>query len=186
MPIFRDNLKREWSLDFDGLLLAKVRDECGINLANVAGADYVRIKSDNADMTRAMCVLLSDQLRERNVTEREFARTLNGVWDEAWAAIWSAAKLFFSLSQWSDLERNLTKHLEMTTEITASAPLMAVLNQIPPAMQAGFVQGMMEQFKTGSGGSPTSTGNGSASGPAKTPLTSPSDGQPNAEFTPLA
>src|SRR5436190_22887357 len=96
MPVFKDTNSREWSIRFDGVLLKELREAHKINLADIGGASYALLHNDPSALTTAVCFLCADQLETAKLTPKQLAIALYGeAIDDAWAAIWEAAKVFF-------------------------------------------------------------------------------------------
>src|SRR5687768_2275553 len=96
MSTFKDSAGREWHIRFDGLLLADLRQQHQINLADLTGADYLALDRDPSVLTVAVAHLVRDQLTAAKVTREQFAAALVGQsLDDALEALWEAAKVFF-------------------------------------------------------------------------------------------
>lgn len=129
MPHFTDANNREWSIKFDGLLLADLAAQHGINLGNIAGGDYVRLEQDSTVIVKAACVLCRDQLKTSGLTSQQFAASLVGEsLESALEAIWGAAKLFFPAKRLS----MLLSACEQLRQQQEQAAAMSMLNGMPP------------------------------------------------------
>lgn len=167
MPSFKDSNGREWSIRFDGLILADLRQQHSINLADLAGADYLLIERDMSILTVAVCHLCREQLKSAGVTREQFAASLVGQSiDDALAAIWEAAKVFFPLKRLSALQ---SSYESIKGQWEAMGPAMLLMGQpgIPPAIGEALTTAMLR----GMDGTalPQSAANQSATGPAANP-----------------
>ncbi len=152
MPSFKDTSDREWIIRFDGLLLDDLRNERGINLADISGADYLRIETDAGALTKAVCFLIADQFKTAvpAITEKQFAASFTGeVHEAAIAAIWSAAKVFFPPKKWSALQSSCSTRKQFQQQWEEMRPMLARLNQpdMPQALQDGIMEALKEAFQ---------------------------------------
>jgi hypothetical protein len=190
MPEFTDAMGRKWQLNFDGLTLGDLVDSHKINLAEISGGDYVRIKNDNSLMTKALCVLFADQMRERQISAKQLASSLNGTWDDAWTAVWSAAKLFFSPTQWSDLELSFAKSMkvsEMTNQMnsaTQAAKFLSLIDQMPPDMKEAAWDEARRMMAADDGDGLNSADEDTVISPDADPISSVSNSQAKSESIP--
>jgi len=151
MPIFKDANGREWTIRFDGLLLGALRDERGINLADVSGADYIRIETDAAVLTRAVCFLCADEFKRQQISDKQFAESFTGESQEhAIAAIWEAAKNFFRPKLLCALESNCKQQREAQAQWDQIRPMLAMMNQpdMPDSLKAGIMEALKESMAT--------------------------------------
>lgn len=155
MATFNDSTGREWSIRFDGLTLRALRDELKINLADVTGETYVKLESDDAELTAAVCFLLRNELATAGLKKEQLAERLVGEsLESAMSAIWGAAKVFFRPKLWSALESNCGLRREAMEQWTALRPALLMLNQpdMPPAMKDAVMEmlaGMMQKMTPG-------------------------------------
>ena len=150
MPSFKDSSDREWIIRFDGLLLDDLRNERQINLADISGADYLRIETDVGALTRAVCFLCADQFKKEGITDRQFAASFIGESQEnAIAAIWGAAKVFFRPKLWSALQSNCAQQRTAQEQWAAMRPMLAMLNQpdMPQSLQTGIMEALKEMMQ---------------------------------------
>ena len=160
MPTFAA-LNRDWSIRFDGLLLGELRDQTGIDLADVMGESWLKIETDQATMTRAVCFLCSEQLGA--ITAKQLAEAICGeTAEQVSQALWGAAKVFFRPRLMSALESALEKRRAMAEVLEA----MRLLDSLPEAMREGA---LMELTAKMSGALQPSPELPSASGQAATP-----------------
>jgi hypothetical protein len=166
MSTFKDAAGQEWTVRFDGLLLGSLRQQHGINLADLTGADYLTIERDSSQLTVAVAHLLQDQLKAARVTREQFAANLVGqALEDALEAVWSAAESFFPPRQLSRL-RSAFETLRGQWE--AMGPTLLLLGQpgVPPMMADALAKTMLA---AASSGSATSAGSGSATGQDASP-----------------
>lgn len=190
MPAFQDSNNREWSIRFDGILLAELRDAHGIDLADIGGESYIKIETDQASLTKAVCFLCRDELERQKLTAKQLAESLCGeAAQSALDAIWGAAKVFFRPKLWSALQSAYSQQTEVQEQWSQLRPMMALLNQpeMPEAIQAAvmdqlgtMMQGMSNTDSLTSKESPSAAGQGS------TPSTPACGSQATAELAPAA
>lgn len=164
MPTFKDTHGREWSIKFDGLLLADLRQAHQINLADLSGADYFRLEQDASCLVTAVCHLVREQLAAAGLTKAQLAAALTGaVLDTALLAVLEAAELFFPPARWSALASSCKT---LRDQWQALAPAMAMLAQpgIPPLMVETLTEAIFRGLANSV--SPTSAAQASAGGPA--------------------
>lgn len=190
MPTFKDSNGREWSIRFDGLLLADLRDELKIDLADVASGDYLRLESDPATLARAVCFLCAEQLKSDAVTVRQLSAALVGEsQDRAIEAIWGAAKVFFRPQLWSELQSSYGQQKTTREQWLVLRPLMQLLNQpeMPAALRDSTMEAVKDLMQSMSNGDlPTWAANKSATGPVETRAESVSNSPATAECRPVA
>ena len=130
MPAFKDSHDRQWTISLDGITLKELRDTHKIDLSDVVGSVYSQLKRDPATLTTAIAFLCADQIRDANLTPKKFSAAINGVViDDAFNALWDAAKLFFPPSLWSVLSMRLEQEQATQTEWIKMKPWVTMLNQ---------------------------------------------------------
>ena len=162
MPSFKDSSGREWHIKFDGLLLADLRQAHDINLADIAGADYLLIERDSSVLTVAVCHLCKGQLKAAGLSREQLAAALVGqALDDALAAVWEAAKLFFPPKRLSALVSGY-ESIKGQWEAMGQTLLVLGLPGIPPqigdALTKAMLQGMAGTASQPSAASPSATG----------------------------
>src|SRR5262245_27223023 len=101
---FHDNGGHHWTIHFDGLTLAALKEALGINLADIAGDAYEQLETDQSVLTRVVCFLCREQLEPNKCTQQQLANLLSGeIAELAMCAIWEAAQNFFRPKLWSAL-----------------------------------------------------------------------------------
>lgn len=189
MSKFQDAAQREWKLELDGLLIADLRDQHKIDLADLAGETWLRLERDPSLLTVALCFLLAEQLPP-GMTKRHLAAQLRGeVLVPALDALAEAARLFFPARHWSALTSALAQQKEAAATWDRLRPMMAILKQpdMPEAMKQAVLSAltsMMQQMKPGD--SEKFAESLFASGPEDTPPTSASPSPATSESTPAA
>lgn len=185
MPIFQDTNGREWSLRFDGLTLARMRDDLKVNLADVGGGDYSRIEGDEGELVRVLAFLCRKQIETQRLSVEQFSEAMTGEsLENAMQAIWGAAKLFFPPKRWSALLTNSVKHRTNRENWEAMSAERAMLDQIPEALKDSVMAAISEKMEASLGDLQRSAANPSASGPEAIQLRIVSDTPENAESTP--
>lgn len=176
MPTFRDSTGHEWNLRYDGLTLRAMREELKIDLADVTGATYSRLESDDAELTAAVCYLIRNELATAKQTKEQFASNLCGeALESAMSALWGAAKIFFRPKLWSVLQSNYDQRKAALATWDQVRPALAVLNQpdMPEAMREAVMGALAEKLRSmTAGGSELSPENLSVLGPDATLLNS--------------
>ena len=150
MPSFKDTSDREWTIRFDGLLLDDLRTERKINLADISGADYLRLETDSGVLTRAVCFLCAEQFKSSGITDKQFSASFTGeVQEAALQAIWGAAKVFFRPKLWCVLESNCSQQRTAQEQWAQMRPMLAMLNQpdMPASLQAGIMEALKETMQ---------------------------------------
>jgi hypothetical protein len=166
LSTFKDSTGREWSIRFDGLLLAELRQQHQINLADLTGADYLSLDRDPSVLTVAVAHLVRDQLAAAKLSREQFAATLVGQsLDDALDAVWEAAKVFFPPRKLSALQ---SSYANLRGQWETMGPTMLLLGQpgVPPMMADALARTMMAAASTASASSAASP---SATGPEETP-----------------
>jgi hypothetical protein len=190
MPTFNDNAGGTWSLALDGLLLADLREQHKIDLADVTGPTYALLERDAAQLATAVCFLCADQLQAQQLTRRQLSQRLVGdVLDRAFETLLEAAKVFFPARQRSALASALSQYRDAQAKWDQLGPMLQMLNRpdMPPAMKDAVLaalEGMMRQ--TIASGSPRSEERPSATGPEGTPSTPASPWPATADRAPAA
>jgi hypothetical protein len=172
MSTFKDSTGREWTIRFDGMLLADQRQQHQINLADLTGADYLSLDRDPSVLTVAVTHLVLDQLAAAKLTREQFAAALVGQsLDDALEAVWSAAKVFFPPKRLSALQ---SSYANLRGQWETMGPTMLLLGQpgVPPMMADALARTMMAAASTASA---SSEGSPSATGPEGTPSSAASD-----------
>lgn len=170
---FKDADGRSWSLRFDGLLLSDLRTQHGINLADLSGGDYLRAEQDSSVLVTALCLLLRDACKAAKVTREQLSASLTGeALDEALAALWEAAKVFFPAKRWSALQSNYS---QLSSQWQAMGQAMALLAQpgVPPALVETLTTAILQGLANSV--SHSSTAPASATGPDATQWSAATD-----------
>ena len=190
MPSFTDTNSREWTIRFDGLTLGELSDAHAIDLADIGGESYLKIETDQAALTKAVCFLCRDQLEREKLTAKQLADAICGdVAQSALDAIWGAAKVFFRPKLWSALQSAYKQRQEMQEQISQLRPMMELLND--PMMPETIRAAVMEQLATmmlsmSSTDSQTSEEPPSATGPVAVPSKPATASLASAELAPAA
>lgn len=187
MPLFKDANGAEWRVQFDGLLLDDVLQATGIDLADLSAGGLARIDQHAPSLLRVLAVLCGDEIKERQLTPRDFSRVLRGeALASALEAVLAAAQDFFPKSTWSAMGSHLTKQQEFQQQWMEIRPLLARLNEpdIPPALQEAVVAALGDMMRTFD--SPSSPASPSVGGPEDTPPTSAANSPESAASAPAA
>jgi hypothetical protein len=81
MPTFRDSLDRPWTIEITFLEVKKLRAELQLDVLAMFEQDsnlFERLSRDTILLVDVVSVLLSDQIRAKEMDEREFAKGLLG------------------------------------------------------------------------------------------------------------
>jgi hypothetical protein len=183
VPTFTDAAGREWTIQFDGLLLANLREAHKIDLADITGDTYERLYCDQSLLTVAIAFLCGEQLQSHGIAASQLSKSIYGeAAERAWDALWRAAKVFFRPKLWSVLEPALTQRIRLAEQWPAMAPLVRLMGQEIP-------EGMREVIAAeiaAASSSSHSMASESAAGPAATLPTSAFASPASAESTPAA
>lgn len=135
MPTFKDINGREWKVEWDGLLLDDVRTATGIDLADLSAGGLAAIEQDSPKLVKVLTILLGDEIKKSNITDRQFSKAIRGdVFKEAFAAVFGAAADFFPQSVWSEVQQRLESQRHFRTHWTKIKPLLSKLNE--PEMES--------------------------------------------------
>lgn len=187
MATFKDTSGREWRVEFDGLLLDDVLTETGLDLSDLSCGALAQLDHHASSLVKVLRVLCGDEIRERNLQPREFARALRGdALVEALEAVLGAARDFFPPSVWSAMESRLKSQREFNRQWREIRPMLAKLNEpeVPPALQQAVMEALVEMMELGDSQSLRDAM--SAGGRAGIPPTSASSSPENAESPPGA
>jgi hypothetical protein len=188
MPSFTDTNNREWTIRFDGITLGELRDAHAIDLADIGGESYLKIETDQASLTKAVCFLCRDQLK--SLTAKDLADALTGqAAEDALQAIWGAAKVFFRPKLWSALQSAYKQRQETQEQWDQIRPMMALLNDpmMPEAIRATVTEQLATMMLSmSSTDSQTSEEHSSATGPVVNQSKPATASQASAELAPAA
>lgn len=182
MAKFTDASGRDWSVEFDGLLLDKVQQDTGIDIADLSAGGLFRLDQHAPTLVKVLAVLCGDERKERNLSDREFSKAIKGnVLSASLEAIMRAAQIFFPQSTWSELQSRLTQQKDFNRDWSQVQPLVMRLNapDMPQAMREAIMAAIAEMM--GNIGSPELDNALSAGGPAATPPMPVSVSPANAE-----
>ena len=164
MPEFKDAAGTAWDVSIDGLVLAELRDKAQVDLAQ-DGLYYVEEREDL--LLKVLLILCREQLTERTVTDKQFARLIVGeVTDRAIEAVRGAATVFFRPSKWSAILSRCDQRRQIDQQWQGLKPLFDTLNKpdISPEFRQSVMAALGEKIREGIG-SATSGPETSASGP---------------------
>lgn len=135
MPTFKDINGREWKVEWDGLLLADVLTETGVDLADLSAGGIATIEQESPKLVRVLTVLLRDEIKEAKLSDRQFSKGIRGnVFKEAFAAVLGAAADFFPQSVWLEVQQRFESQRKFRESWTKIKPLLAKLRE--PEMEA--------------------------------------------------
>jgi len=163
MPEFRDATGNAWTIELDGLLLAEVRDKTGVDIVQ-DGLSAVEEREDV--LTRVLLVVCREQITERKLTDRQFARLLAGSAAElSLVAFRGAAELFFRPSRWSEIQSRSEEKRNLDEQFRELKPMLDKLNSpdMPTAMRDAVMAAITSKLETAIS-SANSTAEPSASG----------------------
>lgn len=185
MAKFTDVAGRDWTIEFDGFLLDDIREETGIDLADLSAGGLFKIDQHMPSLIKVLAVCCQDEIKERNLSPREFARAIKGnVLRSALEAVLKAIESFFPPSSWSGIRSRLDQQREFSRQWSQVQPLLNRLNapDMPEAMRTAVMQSLAEMM--GSIDSPELDELMFAGGQAPTPSTPASDSPVSAESIP--
>lgn len=163
MPEFQDQTGQSWAVDFDGLLLADLREKASIDIVQ-DGLYAIEEREDV--LLRAMLVICREQITQRGLTDRQFARLLAGsAADSAIRAARSAAELFFRPSRWSEIQSHSEQRKDLDRQFRELKPMLEKLNSpdMPQAMRDAVMAAIASKLEAATS-SVNSAENPSASG----------------------
>lgn len=184
MTSFRDKQDRTWKIELDGLLLADVRSETGIDLVDLSAGGLAKIEQDAISLVQVLCVLCRDDYSP-DLTDRQFAKLLTGeVLELACAAVLEAVACFFRPKKWSEVRSAFENQKTFDAQWIQLRPMLAKLNE--PEMESirpAVMEALTEMMSAGDSAQLESMI--SATGPADTPSTAATASPENAELTPV-
>jgi len=174
MSVFRTADGNEWRIYLDAFTLADVRKETGVDLADITAGGWYAIETDSSAVGRVLAVVCADEIKNRKMTGRAFAKLIRGEVIEAGRkALTEEGADFFPQSEWSAIRSNLTKRTQAAAQTEAMAaarnsaeliPLLEAFTRLPPHIQEQLLK------TRGDTSSLTSTDAESAAGQDATPL----------------
>lgn len=176
MAGFRDCKGAEWQIEFDALMLERIRNETNIDLADVTGGGYEAIGAvpdqaaacgDVTKLVRVLRIICESAWQAKAISGDAFSKLIRGESiATARAAILGGAADFFPASEWSAILLNLGKRAtfrKSLTDLSLAAPLLEQMDRLPKEARDVAME-------LASGGSQTlAPAAGSASGPDATP-----------------
>lgn len=135
MPEFKDATGLTWNVELDGLLLADLREKAGVDIVQ-EGLYAIEEREDT--LTKALLVVCRDQINERKLTDRQFARAVAGsAADASLVAFRGAAELFFRPSRWLEIQSRSEAKKEADETYRSLAPMLSILNRpdMPESMR---------------------------------------------------
>ena len=148
MPDFQDATGQSWSVDLDGLLLADIREKAGVDIVQ-DGLDAIEEREDV--LTKVLLVICRDQITERKLTDRQFARSVAGsAADSALFAVRSAAELFFRPSRWSEIQSRSERQKDLDEQFRELKPMLDKLNSpdMPAPMREAVMAAITSKLET--------------------------------------
>lgn len=114
MSVFRDNSGNEWIVRLDAFVLADVKKETGVDLADISAGGWQAIETDAGAVGRVLAVVCRDEMQSIKVDARTFARSIRGEAIESGRkALLDEGADFFPASEWSAIRSNLEKRRQM-------------------------------------------------------------------------
>lgn len=128
MGTFRDKTGADWKVDLDALLIEEVREKHNLDLANLEKDPLLTLRNDPMTLVAVVYILCEDQVKERNLDPKSFAKQLPHV-DQMLGAIKDAIVDFFPTGRASHVREVLTKFEEMNakTDEIALAKMLQIL-----------------------------------------------------------
>lgn len=163
MPEFKDATGQNWTVELDGLLLADLREKCGVDIVQ-EGIYAVEEREDV--LVKSLLVLCREQIDARKLTDRQFARLIVGpITALALDAVRGAAELFFRPSRWSEIQSRSDARKEADANYRTLQPMLAILNRpdMPEAMRDAVMAAITSKIEA-AGATDTSDQSASASG----------------------
>jgi len=142
---FQDAGGREWGITFDAFLLADIRKETDVDLADIAAGGWLKIETDSAALGHVVAILCRDEIKQRGMTPREFIKLMRGKTIEAARkALTDEGSDFFPQSEWSAIRSNCSTRREAKTQAESMAAAMEAMQGMGPDFRAGAMEAMMD------------------------------------------
>jgi hypothetical protein len=186
VSVFKDVMGRQWIVELDGLVMARVRDEAKIDLADLSGNGYLRVETDTPSLVAALQVICRQQIKDKGLDAETFARGIKkDALTESAAAVVDAAADFFPTKIWSAVLSRLETSRQMKSQTMSMSPLLTILDDpgMPERMKDAVMDAIGELIRTAGANTALgpSTEKPSAGGPAATLFTPASDSLESAE-----
>lgn len=78
MTTFKDESGSEWLIQIDAPTIKRVRQECGVDLADITGQVFQRLDDDAVLLVDVLWVVCREQATARDVNDEAFGRLLVG------------------------------------------------------------------------------------------------------------
>jgi len=185
VTIFTDLNGKGWTIELDGLLLNDVREETGVDLADLSAGGLSAIDQDAVKLVRVMCVLCREQFAADGLTDRSFSKLIRGdALQAAFATVMGSVETFFPQTTWSEVQSAFEKQKAFNLHWTHVKPLLAKLNDPDmESMRPAVLNAMTEMMQIGD--SDTLEKLTSATGPDATPQRPVVDSPESAELAPV-
>lgn len=123
MPIFTDTESRDWKVVVTVDTLEECRDQLSIDLMQALGGDVLqRLGSDPALLASVLYVTCEEQVKERGLSPKQFAKAIFGdVLEKAADAFYEALTDFFPPRQRPVLAKVMAKVQEVNGMATSEA-----------------------------------------------------------------
>lgn len=187
MTKFNDAQGRQWSVEFDGLLLDDVLTNTGIDLADLSGGGLARLDEHAPSLIRVLTLLCAEEIAAKKLTPKEFAQAIRReAIPAAVEAVLGAAQDFFPKNVWSEIRSRLTETKQISEHWVKIKPLLRKLNEpdVPRAVQDAVMAALAEMIEGIDLQSLAAIAG--AGGPADTPRMSAADSPESAESVPAA
>lgn len=185
MSEFADAGGAVWAVQIDGLILAELRDSAHVDIAQ-DGLYFIEDREDV--LVKALLILCREQIAERKLTDRQFAKLIVGdATDRAIEAVRGAATNFFRPKKWSQVLSRCDQRRQIDELHQQLRPMFETLNrpEVDPEFRRVVMEALSEKIREATN-SETSDSEPSASGLGVNPLSVVGDLLGSSEFIPKA
>ena len=113
---FEDREGQLWKVELDALLLEEVKEKHQVDLANLEKDPLVKLRNDPATLVAIIFILCQEQIEDRGLSPKQFAKCLPSPPDSMLEAVADAIVNFFPSGRHSHVREVLTKSDEMLTK----------------------------------------------------------------------
>lgn len=185
MTSFTDAKGRAWTIELDALLLDDVRQETGIDLADLSAGGLAAIDQDAVKLVQVLCVLCGEEMDKDGITNKQFAKLMRGdALTRALDAVARSVQSFFPEKTWLEVQSAFENQKSFNQSTQMLKPLLSKLNQPEmEAMRTPVLEALTEVIQRQlAGGLDASEVLASVTGQDHTPSTHASDTQESAEL----
>ena len=137
MSQFKDKIGQEWNVSLDPVIADEIRQKHQIELVNLQEDPLLKLRTDPMIAVAVLYLICQDQVKERNLTPEQFAKSLPFPPDEWLSAIEESIVSFFPTGRASHVRGVLTSYGSMAskTDALTTATMQSVMDD-PRVMRA--------------------------------------------------